>query len=366
MAGNIFGQIFRITTFGESHGPALGMIIDGCPPNLEIAEEDIQREVDRRRPQEGSSIVTKRHEEDRIKILSGVFENRTTGMPIAVIVENKDTQSKDYTHLKDVFRPGHADFTYEMKYGIRDHRSGGRSSGRETVCRVIAGAIAKKILQKEVPTLKIIGRTIQVGHVKARKFAAEEIEKNQIRCADHKAAEQMIQYVEKLRSEGDSSGGIVEIIVKNPPPGLGEPVFDKLDADIAKALMSIGSIKGVEIGSGFMSAELTGSQNNDEFYTCASAASAKREENRIRTKTNNAGGILGGISNGEDIVIRIAVKPPSSIAKAQKTVDKEGKMIDLNIQGRHDACIVPRVIPVAESMVAITLADHLLRLKTLK
>lgn len=303
MAGNSIGQIFRITTFGESHGKALGVIIDGCPSLVSITEEDIQKEVDKRRPTL-ANISTKRREEDKIQILSGIFEGKTLGTPIAILVENKDTRPQDYKKLKNTFREGHADLTYQSKYGIRDYRGGGRASGRETVARVIAGAIAKKVLPK---TTKINGRMVQIGPIKG-------------------SEKEMLKYAENLKN--DSCGGLVEIVVKNPPKNLGEPVFDKLDADIAKALMSIGAVKGVEIGAGFRAAELKGSENT-----------AKRK--------NHAGGILGGISNGKDIVVRIAVKPTPSI----------------EIGGRHDKCIVPRIIPVAEAMVTIILADHYLRSK---
>lgn len=302
MAGNSIGQIFRITTFGESHGKALGVIIDGCPSLIKITEKDIQKEVDKRKP--SLNVSTNRREEDKIRILSGIFEGKTLGTPIAILVENKDTRPQDYKKLENTFREGHADLTYQSKYGIRDYRGGGRASGRETVARVIAGAVAKKILPKNT---KINGRIAQIGPVKGNE-------------------KEMLKYAENLKN--DSCGGTVEIIVKNPPANLGEPVFDKLDADIAKALMSIGAVKGVEIGAGFHAAELRGSEN-------------------IAKGKNHAGGILGGISSGEDIVARIAVKPTPSIG----------------IGGRHDKCIVPRIIPVAEAMVAIILADHYLRNK---
>lgn len=356
MAGSTIGTIFRVTTFGESHGEALGVVIDGCPPGIHLKQEDIQKEVDRRRPSSGK-ITTSRLEQDRVEILSGIFEGKTTGMPVAMIVWNEEMRSKDYSHLKNLFRPGHADFTYELKYGIRDYRGGGRSSGRETVCRVMAGAVAKKILAANTSRTKIFGHTLQVGEVKAEKFHEIEIGKNIMRCADKDAAKKMIQYVEKLRDEGDSSGSLIEIIARSPPPGLGEPVFDKLNADIAKALFSIPTIKGVAFGKGFDVVRMKGSENNDEFF---------QGKSQVRTKTNNAGGTLGGISSGEDLVIDIAVKPPSSIAKKQQTIDKKGQKIDLEIKGRHDACLAPRIIPVAESMVAIVLADHFLRQKAVK
>lgn len=315
MPGNTFGTIFKVTTWGESHGKALGAIVDGCPAGLKLDEKDIQTDLDRRKPN-ASKMSTKRKESDKVEILSGVFEGKTTGMPISMVVWNQNARSKDYSELKNVYRPGHADMVYQEKYGIRDYRGGGRSSGRETVSRVMAGAIAKKILAKHKCMIK--GSVLSTGELKS----------------------------------GDSCGGLAEIIVKNPPKGLGEPVFDKLDADLAKAIMSIGAIKGFEIGAGFKVAQMLGSENNDEF---------EMRGRRIRTKTNNAGGILGGISTGEDIIIKFPVKPPASIAKEQKTVTLRGRSKSISIKGRHDACIVPRVIPVAESMIAITLVDHLLR-----
>lgn len=306
MPGNSFGHLFKVVTFGESHGKAIGVIVDGCPSQINISEDEIQKEIDRRKPIL-SGISTERREKDKIKILSGIFKQKTLGTPIAIIVENNDTRPEDYEDLKNTFREGHADLTYELKYGIRDYRGGGRSSGRETVARVIASAIAKKILPKNV---KIEGKIIQIGPVK------ENFKK-------------MLEYIKGLK--GDSCGGIVEIRVKNTPKGLGEPVFDKLDADLAKALMSIGAVKGVEIGAGFKAAEIKGSEN-------------------IKKGENYAGGILGGISDGNDIIIRIAVKPTPSIG----------------IKGRHDKCIVPRIVPIAEAMVAITLADHYLLNKKVK
>ncbi|MEK7544706.1 MAG: chorismate synthase [Patescibacteria group bacterium] len=354
MAGNSFGKIFVVTSWGESHGKALGVVVDGCPAGIKITTEDIQREVDRRRPS-GSKITTARQETDQVEILSGIFEDTTTGMPISMLVYNQDQHSKDYSSLKNVYRPGHADFTYDMKYGIRDYRGGGRSSGRETVSRVMAGAVAKKVLDQS--KIKIFGHTIQVGNIQAEKFDHKEIEKNLMRCADKVAAEKMIKYVEKLRDEGDSSGAILEIIVKNMPVGLGEPCFDKLPADLAKAIFSIPTIKGVSFGTGFQGAGMKGSENNDVFQTI---------KGKVKTKTNHAGGTLGGISSGEDLVIQIAVKPPSSIAKKQQTVDSKKKKVEIEIRGRHDACLAPRVIPVAESMVAMTLVDHLLRSQAIK
>lgn len=352
MPGNTFGTIFRITTWGESHGPATGVVIDGCPPNLSITEKEIQKEVDRRKPMAGSKISTTRREEDVVKILSGVFEGKTTGTPISVIVENADTRSKDYSAIKDLYRPGHADYSYELKYGIRDYRGGGRSSGRETLARVIAGAIAKKILKNKSKT-EIFGHTIQVGNIKAGKFEKSEIEKNELRCADPAAATKMRKLIEKLRfQEGDSIGAIIEIIVKNPPKGLGEPVFDKLEADLAKAMMSIGAVRGFEIGDGFKVATMKGSEDNDQMEI---------KNGKVRFLSNHSGGILGGISTGEDIIFRLAIKAVPSISKKQKTISKNSKNTSIQTLGRHDCCLAPRIIPVAEAMAALVLADHLLK-----
>lgn len=359
MAGNTIGTLFRITTWGESHGEALGVVIDGCPPGILLNEKDIQTEVDRRRPQD-DRISTPRKESDTVHILSGVFEGKTTGMPISIVVWNENQRSKDYAALKDIFRPGHADFTYAEKYGYRDYRGGGRSSGRETICRVMAGAVAKKILT--LSGTHIYGFTTQIGDITAKKrnLSApdiKEIEKNAIRCADPSTAKKMISLVERIRNEGDSIGGCIRIHIARPPKNLGEPVFDKIQADIGKALFSIQAVKGVSFGEGFNVATMKGSENNDVF------ASSK---GKLHPKTNHAGGLLGGITTGEDIVIDMAIKPASSIGKTQKTATQKGKTMNLSIEGRHDACIVPRVIPVAESMVAITLVDHLLRQKAIK
>jgi len=328
----------------------LGAVVDGCPAGFPLSEKDIQAELDRRRPGQ-SKVGTSRAEEDRVRILSGIFEGKTLGTPISLIVENKDQRSHDYSKIKDLYRPGHADYSFDLKFGHRDYRGGGRSSGRETISRVMAGAIAKKFLLAKEKT-RIIGHTIQVGTIKASKFNEKEIEKNPLRCADPTIAKKMEQYVLKVKDEGDSVGGIVEIIVRNTPAGLGEPVFDKLQADLGKALFSIATVKGVEFGEGFRVAELKGSQNNDKFI---------KRAGKISTATNHAGGIYGGISIGTDLIIRLAVKPPASILKKQQTVDKNGHTAQISIEGRHDACILPRLIPVAESMVAITLMDHWLR-----
>lgn len=355
MAGNTFGTLFKITTFGESHGPAMGVVIDGCPPKLPLVAEDIQKELDHRRPGQ-SQVGTSRQEADQVQILSGVFEGKTLGTPIALIIHNQDQRSKDYSKLKDLYRPGHADLSWELKYGIRDYRGGGRSSGRETACRVMAGAIAKKYLKLAEKT-KIIGHTVQAGPIKAKSFLESAIEKNPLRCADPIAAKKMEDYILKVKAEGDSVGGIAEFIVKNTPTALGEPVFDKLQADLAKALLSIATVKGIEFGSGFNVTTLKGSENNDQFIS---------KGKKITTKTNHAGGIFGGISIGTDLIIRLAIKPASSILKDQQTVNKKGQKADLKVEGRHDACIIPRLIPVAESMIALTLMDHYLRQKTLE
>lgn len=354
MPGNTFGTLFQITTWGESHGPALGVVIDGCPPGLEINEKDIQKELNRRKPGQ-SSVGTSREEEDRVEILSGIFEGLTTGTPISLMIRNKDQRSKDYSKIKNIYRPGHADLSFDLKYGIRDYRGGGRSSGRETAARVMAGAIAKKYLKVKSKT-KIVGYTKQVGNIKAERFEEKQIEKNSLRCADASKAKKMEKYVLDLKNQGDSCGGIAEFMIKNVPIGLGEPVFDKLQADLAKALFSIGTVKGVEFGQGFGVATLKGSENNDRLI---------KKGNKIVTATNNAGGIYGGISIGTDIIIKVAVKPASSILKQQKTVSNKGKETSIKVEGRHDACIIPRLIPVAESMIAITLMDHYLRQRAL-
>jgi len=354
MSGNTFGALFRITTWGESHGPAVGVVIDGCPAGLSLEEADIQKELDRRRP--GQSIITtQRKEEDRAEILSGIFSGKTTGAPISIIVRNKDVDSSKYEALKNTPRPGHADLTYEIKYGFRDWRGGGRSSARETIGRVAAGAVAKKILQ--LHDIEILGQVVELGGVRAKAVNIDEIrentEKNPVRCADLDAASEMEAIIREARSEGDSIGGIVEIIGIGVPAGVGEPVFDKLSAELAKALMSIGAVKGVEIGAGFKSASMKGSQMNDPFMI---------KDGKIAANTNNSGGILGGISSGEPLVLRIAVKPTPSISQEQCTVDMS-KMKDtkIKIQGRHDPSIPPRIVPVAEAMVALVLVDQMIR-----
>ncbi len=351
MAGNSFGKFFRITTFGESHGKAVGVLIDGVKPNLPFSLDGIQKELNRRRPGQ-SGVTTPRNESDQVQVLSGVFEGKTLGSPICLLIWNKDQNSKAYESIKDLFRPGHAAFTYLSKYGIQDYRGGGRSSARETAGRVAAGALAKQLLAKR--GIQIIAYTKQVGNIVAKNVDVSFIEKNPVRCADEIAAKKMERAILKVKKEGDSLGGVVEAVVKNCPAGLGEPVFDKLEADLAKALLSIPAIKGFEIGSGFASAKMKASEHNDEFYK-------DKKTGKVRTKTNYAGGILGGISNGEDIVVRVAIKPPSSILKPQETVDTKGNKRTIKVEGRHDPCLCPRAVPVIESMIALVIADHLLR-----
>ncbi|MBU2590910.1 MAG: chorismate synthase, partial [Nitrospinae bacterium] len=333
---------------------AVGVVIDGCPAGISLSEEDIQHDLDRRRPGV-SSVSTSRNEADKAEILSGIFEGKTTGTPISILVKNNGQHSNDYSNIRELFRPGHADYTYQAKYGLRDYRGGGRSSGRETIGRVAAGAVAKKILERA--GIKIIGYTKQIGNIEISSFDADAIDSNDVRSPDPKAAKEMITLIEAAKRDGDSIGGVVEVVAKGVPAGLGEPVFDKLDADIAKALMSIGAVKGVEIGDGFASATRRGSENNDHIVS---------NKDKISFSTNHAGGILGGISNGDDIVARIAVKPTASISKPQPTVDLRGKQQEIRTEGRHDPSICPRIVPVAEAMLALVLADHLLRNRSSK
>jgi chorismate synthase len=348
MAGNTFGTLFRISTFGESHGPAIGVIIDGVPPLLDLDETVIQLEMDRRRPGQ-SGVTTPRNEADQVEILSGVFEGKTTGAPLAMMIRNANQRSKDYGDIKNAFRPGHADYTFQEKYGIRDYRGGGRSSGRETAARVAAGAVAKVFLATY--GIKIHAYTVQIGDIQAKTIDFNEIEKNVVRCPDKIAAAEMEKLVIALRDEGDSIGGMIETVVLGCPTGLGDPVFDKLDAKLSHAIMSIGTTKGISFGDGFDVVTKKGSENNDEFGT---------DGESIHLKTNHAGGLLGGISNGAPIVFKVAIKPPSSISKAQNTVtlSKEAKSIE--VHGRHDPCICPRVVPVIEAMTAVTIADAIL------
>jgi chorismate synthase len=349
MGGNSFGTLFRITTWGESHGKALGVVIDGCPPNRELSEEDIQKEMDRRRPGRGMG-TSLRKERDRIEILSGIFEGKTTGTPISILIWNEDVDSSPYDEIRDVYRPGHADFTYQAKYGIRDYRGGGRASARETVGRVAGGAVAKKILERE--GVAILAYTLELGGIRAEKIDYEEIERNFFRCPDHQMAVAIEKKIEEVKLQGDTLGGIVEILVRGCPPGLGEPVFDKLEADLAKALLSIGAVRGVEIGAGFGVARMLGSQCNDPIGLEG-------------FEKNDAGGILGGISNGADILLRVAVKPIPSIRIEQRSVNTSMQTVSVQIGGRHDVSAIPRINSVCEAMVAIVLVDHLLRQKAL-
>jgi len=357
MAGNSYGQLFRITTFGESHGGGVGVVVDGCPANLEISENDIQKELNRRKPGQ-SGITTPRKESDTIHVLSGVFEGKTTGTPILLLAYNEDVRSEDYDKLIDVYRPGHADYTYDVKYGIRDFRGGGRASARETLARVAAGAIAKKYL-KEKYGMEFLSFVEKVGDIDSsvdlNTITSEQIEANIVRCPDKNAAVKMIALIESVRNDGDSIGGVIRGVIRNVPAGLGEPVFDKIPADLAKAMMSINAAKGFEIGSGFAGTRLHGSEHNDEFYI--------DEGGRFRTKTNNAGGTLGGITTGENIYFRVAFKPVSTIKKKQRTVSKQGKVVELEANGRHDPCVLPRVVPIVDAMSAITILDHILRNK---
>ncbi len=353
MAGNTFGYLFRVTTFGESHGPAIGVVIDGVPPGMPLSITDIQAELNRRRPGQ-SSVTTPRQESDQAEILSGIFDGQTTGTPLAIVIRNSDQKSSDYTNLLNIFRPGHADFTFFKKFGVRDHRGGGRASGRETAGRVAAGAVAKKILSQY--GIQTIAYTKEIGGIVAAAFDRTVIETNIVRTADPSAADAMIACINAARERGDSVGGIIEVLIQGCPVGLGDPVFDKFDARLAHAIMSIGAIKGIEFGSGFAAARTTGSNNNDIFID---------KDGQTHTATNNAGGILGGISNGEDIVFRAAVKPTSSISAEQATVNTHGQAETVKISGRHDPCLCPRIVPVIEAMTNITLVDCLLLQKSI-
>lgn len=357
MAGNIFGQLFRVTTFGESHGGAVGCVIDGCPPGIKITEAEIQKDLDRRKPGQ-SEITTPRAEKDEIHILSGVYEGKTTGTPILLLAHNEDVRSEDYNDLKKLYRPGHADYTFQAKYGIRDWRGSGRASARETLARVAAGAIAKKYL-KEKLGIEILSFVQQVGDIKTdidyKQVTMDMIESNIVRCPDGETANKMIKLIEEVKSDNDSIGGIVFGVIKNCPVGLGEPVFDKITSDLAKAMVSINAVKGFDIGSGFGGIGMRGHEHNDEFYT--------DDKGKIRTKTNYAGGTLGGISNGENIYFRVAIKPVSTISKKQQSIDLEENTVELEATGRHDPCVLPRAIPIIDAMSALVLMDHYLRHK---
>lgn len=367
MSGNTTGVLFRVATWGESHGPAVGALIDGCPPLLDLSESDIQRELDRRRPGKLSS-ASSRSEQDRVEILSGLFEGKTTGTPISLIIRNRDADSSAYEELRGLFRPGHGDITYQAKYGIRDHRGGGRASGRETAARVAAGAVARKVIGKA--GIEVFAFTRELGGITTMVPSPAARPESPLCCPDGAAEREMVKRLEEAGAAGETLGGIVEIIVRGCPPGLGEPVFDKMDADLAGALMGIGTVKGVEIGAGFGAARMTGSENNDPIGPGASRtnqterALAENSGHRFGHsgfRTNHAGGILAGITNGDDIVMRVACKPIPSIGRPQETIDSAGNPAVVTIRGRHDVSVIPRIIPVCEAMVCLVLADHLLR-----
>ncbi len=346
MSGNTIGRLFTVTSFGESHGPALGCVVDGCPPGIELSVEDLQRDLDRRKPGQ-SRFTTQRREADEVKILSGVFEGKTTGTPIGLVIENTDQRSKDYSNIKDTFRPAHADYTYEQKYGVRDYRGGGRSSARETAMRVAAGAIAKKVLQ-HFAGVEVRGYLSQLGPIKAETVDWDEIENNPFFCPDASKVSEMETYMAALSKEGNSIGAKITVVARHVPVGLGEPVFDRLDADLAHALMSINAVKGVEIGAGFDCIEQKGTEHRDEMTP----------EGFL---SNHAGGVLGGISTGQDIVASIALKPTSSIRLPGKSIDRNGNPIEVVTHGRHDPCVGIRATPIAEAMMAIVLLDHFMR-----
>ncbi len=358
MAGNSFGEIFRITTFGESHGVALGVIIDGCPAGLKIDTAFIQSELDRRKPGQ-SNIVTQRREADEFEILSGIFEGVTQGTPIGIIIRNEDQKSKDYEHIKDSFRPSHADFAYDVKYGSRDYRGGGRSSARETAARVAAAAIAKQLLAHS--GIAVTAYVSKVGKIEIGKEYTQldlsKTEDNIVRCPDAETAEKMIELIKEVKKDGDTIGGLVSCVITGVPAGLGEPVFDKLHADLGKAMLSINAAKGFEYGSGFAGTELRGSEHNDAFYN---------DNGVIKTKTNHSGGVQGGISNGMDIYFNVAFKSVATIMQAQDSVDKEGNEVAVTGRGRHDPCVLPRAVPIVEAMAALVIADHLLRNRSSK
>jgi chorismate synthase len=358
MAGNTFGTLFRLITFGESHGPAIGGIVDGCPAGLEIDLEFIQNELRRRKPGQ-SHITTQRREEDAVKFLSGIFEGKTTGHPIGFMIENTNQKPGDYEHLKDAFRPSHADYTYQEKYGIRDHRGGGRSSARETACRMVGGAIAKLYLKQH--HISVQAYVSRVGHIKLEKPYQEldlsKTEESIIRCPDAATAYNMVSYIEDIRKEGDTIGGIVSCVIKGTPAGLGEPVFDKLHADLGKAMLSINAVKGFEYGKGFNSINFKGSELNDTFVSMNGETS---------TQTNHSGGIQGGISNGQDIYFNVAFKPVATIMQDQQSIDKDGNEITVKGKGRHDPCVLPRAVPIVESMAALVIMDFILRNRTAK
>ena len=358
MAGNVFGTSYRIVTFGESHGEMIGVVIDGCPAGLLIDEAFVQSELDRRKPGQ-SKVTTARKESDRVRFVSGIFESKSLGTPIAAIIANEDQRSQDYSHLLEAYRPSHADFTYDQKYGLRDPRGGGRASARETAARVVAGAVAKILLKQQ--GISISAYVSQVGSLKLTQTPSEldlkKTESNIVRCPDEDLAKKMIKLIEGVKSEGDTLGGIVSCVIRGCPSGLGEPVFDRLHADLGKAMLSINAVKGFEYGSGFDGVELKGSEHNDVFV---------KRNGKISTKTNHSGGIQGGISNGMDIEFRVAFKPVATLLKPQYSVNKQGKSVAVEGRGRHDPCVVPRAVPIVEAMAALVIADHWLRNRTSK
>ncbi len=360
MSHNSFGHLFRVTTFGESHGPAIGCVVDGCPPNIPLTETDIQADLDRRRPGQ-SKFVTQRQEPDTVRILSGVFQDErmpaqvTTGTPIALLIENVDARSRDYSEIRDKFRPGHADYTYLAKYGVRDYRGGGRQSARETASRVAAGAVARKVLKQLYPNASVRGALVQIGKKKIDRANWDwaEVSRNPFFCPDAKSVDPWTEYLEAIRKKGSSVGAVIEVVAEGIPAGLGAPIYAKLDGDIAAAMMSINAVKGVEIGDGMAAAELTGEENADEMRA--------GNDGKPRFLSNHAGGILGGISSGQPIVARFAVKPTSSILSPRKTIDTSGNETEIQTKGRHDPCVGIRAVPVGEAMLALVLADHALR-----
>ncbi|MDC0520545.1 chorismate synthase [Flavobacteriales bacterium] len=352
MMGNTFGNLFKLTSFGESHGSMIGGIIEGCPAGLEINKGLIQKDLDRRKPGQ-SKVTSPRKEDDKVQLLSGIFEGKSTGTPIGFLIPNLNSKSQDYSNIKDVFRPSHADYTYEEKYGLRDYRGGGRSSARETACRIVAGSIAKQLLNNY--GIKISAYVSSIGNIFADEKNMDlnkEYYSNIVRCPDNDASEKMINLITELKSKGNTVGGQIKCIINGVKPGLGEPVFDKLHADLGKAMLSINAVKGFEYGSGFSGSHMTGSEHNDEFIV---------KNGNVSTKTNNSGGIQGGISNGEEIYFKVAFKPVATIMSKQNSIDKEKNNVELSVKGRHDPCVVPRAVPIVESMAAIVLADHLLR-----
>ena len=350
--GNTFGNLFKLTSFGESHGSMIGGIVEGCPAGLEINKDLIQKDLDRRKPGQ-SKVSSPRKEDDKVQLLSGIFEGKSTGTPIGFLIPNINSKSQDYINIKDVFRPSHADYTYDEKYGIRDYRGGGRSSARETACRVVAGSIAKQLLNNY--GIKISAYVSSIGNIFANEKNVDlnkDYDSNIVRCPDNDASDKMINLITELKSKGNTVGGQIKCVISGVKVGLGEPVFDKLHADLGKAMLSINAVKGFDYGSGFNGSQMTGSEHNDEFMV---------ENGNVSTKTNNSGGIQGGMSNGEEIYFKVAFKPVATIMSKQNSIDKEKKNVELKIKGRHDPCVVPRAVPIVESMAAIVLADHLLR-----